>query len=119
MYVEPITCLLTTTRAKSHEEFTTLGGWRPAKCSQTLTFQRQSKDFLVVIGAWLTHSVCSMAEPDRQLSHPPARPRYRWPLFVLAAFVLAILLAVLWLSFEVRRTARIRQLNSPGGQFSP
>jgi hypothetical protein len=55
-------------------------------------------------GALLRH----MAEPDT-----PERPRrYRWPIFVIIGLVLAILLAALWMSFEVRRTERIRRLNS-------
>lgn len=36
-------------------------------------------------------------------------PKPRWPLFLLGAFVLAILLAVLWVSVEVRR---VRQFQS-------
>jgi len=40
--------------------------------------------------------------------------RYKWPWFVLAAVLLGVLLAVLWLSWEVERTRRIRDLNAPG-----
>jgi len=45
---------------------------------------------------------------------PPAgaRPRYKWPWFLLAAVVLAIVLAVLWMSKEVERLRRIRDANS-------
>ena len=42
-----------------------------------------------------------------------ARPRYRWPWFLLAAFLAAILLAVLWMSREVERARRIRDANTP------
>jgi hypothetical protein len=42
----------------------------------------------------------------------PAKPTYRWPWFVLAAVILAIVLAVIWMSFEVRKTKRIQELNS-------
>jgi hypothetical protein len=42
-------------------------------------------------------------------SNQDPKPRYRWPWFVLAAFVLAVALAVLWLSFEVRRLRRQRE----------
>jgi len=45
----------------------------------------------------------------------PAR-RYTWPWFVLAALLAAIVLAVIWLSFEIKRTQRIRDLNAPGHQ---
>ena len=38
---------------------------------------------------------------------------YKWPWFVLAAVLLAIALAVLWMSKEVARTRRIRDLNAP------
>jgi sulfatase modifying factor 1 len=41
------------------------------------------------------------------------RPQYRWPWFVLGGFVLAVLLAVLWMSFEVSKTRRLRDLNAP------
>jgi hypothetical protein len=37
---------------------------------------------------------------------PVPRPRYRWPWFALLAFLLFVLLAVLWMSKEV---ARIKQ----------
>src|SRR5207244_3711321 len=43
----------------------------------------------------------------------PAKPRYRWPWLLLAAFLLAILLAVLWMNKEIERTKRIRDFNSP------
>ena len=42
--------------------------------------------------------------------HAPT-PRYRWPYFLLAAVVLAIVLAVIWVNHEVQRTRRNRQLN--------
>ena len=41
------------------------------------------------------------------------RRRYVWPRYVLAAFIAAVLLAMLWLSFEIRRTERIQKLNAP------
>ncbi|HLH56588.1 MAG TPA: hypothetical protein VKY92_23590 [Verrucomicrobiae bacterium] len=41
----------------------------------------------------------------------PGRRTYIWPWAVLAAFVAAVLLAILWLSFEIRRTQRIRDAN--------
>lgn len=39
----------------------------------------------------------------------PARPRYRWPWFLLAGVLLGIVLAVIWLSAEVRRVKERRQ----------
>ena len=38
-------------------------------------------------------------------------PRYRWPRFVLAALLLGIALAVLWMSVAVRRTRELRESN--------
>jgi len=49
--------------------------------------------------------------PD-QNEPPPERPHYRWPWFVLGAFVLAVILAVLWMSAEVRRQTQYRKLNT-------
>jgi hypothetical protein len=57
----------------------------------------------------MAHSAKDLAD------HPPHR-RYTWPWFVLAAFVAGIILAILWLSVEIRHTQRIRDLNSPGIQ---
>ena len=55
--------------------------------------------------------------------------RYTWPWFVLVAVLLAIALAVAWMSKEIARTRRIRDLNAPAapvnrgatsfGPFSP
>jgi hypothetical protein len=54
----------------------------------------------------------SMEEPKASgENHPP--PRYRWPWMVLGAVVLGIIMAVLWMSREVDRMRRIRDLNSP------
>jgi hypothetical protein len=44
---------------------------------------------------------------------PEAARRYAWPWWVLGAVVLAVLLAVLWMSREIARTRRIRDLNAP------
>jgi hypothetical protein len=41
------------------------------------------------------------------------QPTYRWPRFVLAAFILAVVLAVIWMSYAVKRTRALRELNSP------
>jgi formylglycine-generating enzyme required for sulfatase activity len=44
----------------------------------------------------------------------PAEPvRYRWPWFVLAGFILAVVLAIAWMSREVQRTRRIREASDP------
>jgi hypothetical protein len=44
---------------------------------------------------------------------------YTWPWFVLAAVLLAIALAVAWMSKEIERTRRIRDLNAPAPQSGP
>jgi len=50
-----------------------------------------------------------MNGPDEK----PPPPRYRWPWFVLAAFLLAVALAILWMSFEVRKVEQERNVNAP------
>jgi hypothetical protein len=39
--------------------------------------------------------------------------RYKWPWFVLAAFLLGVALAVLWVSFAVKKVERERDVNAP------
>ena len=39
--------------------------------------------------------------------------RHRWPWFVLAVFLLGVALAVLWISFEVRKVEQERDVNAP------
>jgi hypothetical protein len=48
-----------------------------------------------------------------------ARRRYVWPWFVLVAILAAIVLAILWLSVEIERTRRVRDLSVPATQRSP
>lgn len=48
---------------------------------------------------------------DNETSPPPAR--YVWPWFLLTAVVLAVLLAILWVSAEVRRTREQQQYRIP------
>jgi hypothetical protein len=43
--------------------------------------------------------------------NPPRR--YKWPWFVLAAFILFVLLAIVWMSFAVRNVERERDSNPP------
>lgn len=58
-----------------------------------------------------------MADHTKKKDRPSSsRRRYAWPWFVLAAFLGAIVLAVIWLSFEIARTRRIRDLNAPARQ---
>jgi hypothetical protein len=43
---------------------------------------------------------------------PPKR-NHKWPWFVLAAIILFVLLAVLWMSFAVHREKQERDFNAP------
>jgi hypothetical protein len=44
---------------------------------------------------------------------PPPKRRYRWPWVVLAAFLLWVLLAILWMSVAVRRVEERRDFSAP------
>ena len=49
-----------------------------------------------------------------KMDEPNEKPRrYRWPWFVLAAFVLGVALAILWMVFEIRTVERERNPNVP------
>ena len=50
---------------------------------------------------------------------PKNQRRYTWPWFVLAAVLLAIALAAAWMSKEIERTRRIRDLNAPAAPAKP
>ena len=41
---------------------------------------------------------------------------YTWPWWVLGALLLAVVLAILWMSHEVARTRMIRDLSAPAPQ---
>jgi hypothetical protein len=56
-----------------------------------------------------------MAESSHE-ARTGERRRYIWPWFVLAAVVLAVVLAVLWLSVAIERTRRQREWNNPAPQ---
>jgi hypothetical protein len=48
------------------------------------------------------------------MDEPNEKPRrYKWPWFALAAFLLGAALAVLWLSFDIRKVEQERNLNAP------
>ena len=49
-----------------------------------------------------------------KMDEPNEKPRrYRWPWFVLAAFLLAVALAIVWMSFAVHREKQERDVNAP------
>jgi hypothetical protein len=61
----------------------------------------------------LPHLIDVMADAtNKNQAQDSVHRRYNWPWFVLAAVLAAFALAVLWLSFEIQRTRRIRDLNS-------
>jgi hypothetical protein len=49
-----------------------------------------------------------------KMDEPNEKPRrYRWPWFVLAAFLLGVALAILWMIFEIRIVEQERSPNAP------
>ena len=67
---------------------------------------------LSVLGSTL-HPMSAMTKAMGNPPEPRSQRRYTWPWLVLAAVLLAIVLAILWMSREVERTRRIRDLNRP------
>ena len=50
------------------------------------------------------------------MNGPNGKPRrYKWPWFVLAAFLLGVALAVLWMIFDVRTVEQERNLKCAVG----
>lgn len=47
------------------------------------------------------------------------KTNYRWPWFVLAAVLLGIVLAILWMSYAVHREKEERNFNAPLPTQSP
>jgi hypothetical protein len=45
--------------------------------------------------------------------------RYKWPWFVLAAVLVGIVLAVVWVSFAVKKVERERNFNAPPPNGAP
>jgi len=93
------------------EDLPSLEDPKPSKWVQPLIFGLQSKDFLVVpqpVSGLLLKVVTEVREKTAE----PVRHKYTWPRFVVAAIILAVVLAAIWMSFEIRRAQRIRELNS-------
>jgi hypothetical protein len=69
--------------------------------------------------------VCKALNPSSMDAGPNDQPganprrRYVWPWFVLGALILAVVLAILWMSQEIARTKRIRDANSPNAPMRP
>jgi hypothetical protein len=48
------------------------------------------------------------------MDEPNEKPhRYKWPWFVLAAFLLGVALAILWMTFDIRKVEQERNPNAP------
>jgi hypothetical protein len=47
------------------------------------------------------------------------QPKRLWPWFVLAGFLLGILLTILWLSWEIKRVKRIRESTAGQAGIAP
>jgi hypothetical protein len=48
------------------------------------------------------------------MNEPNENPRrYKWPRFVLAAVVLGIILAIIWMGYAVHREKQERDFNAP------
>lgn len=56
---------------------------------------------------WKVVNITEMIEPHEK------PPRYKWPWFVLAAVVLFIALAILWMSIAVHREREERGFDQP------
>lgn len=48
-----------------------------------------------------------------ELDETPPKRNYKWPWFVLAAVLLFLALAALWVSFAVKNVERERDVNAP------
>ena len=58
---------------------------------------------------WL-RIIATIVRMDEQGGTPQ---RYRWPWFVLAAFLLGVALAIVWMSYAVHRERQERDVNAP------
>ena len=63
----------------------------------------------------LCDSQTAMNEPGDNLP----KQNYKWPWFALAAAVLAIVLAVVWMTFAVRKVERERDFSGPLPSSAP
>lgn len=50
---------------------------------------------------------------------PPSPRTYRWPWVLMAAVIVAVVAAVLWMKSEIQKTRRIRDASSPTLTNSP
>jgi hypothetical protein len=57
----------------------------------------------------------AMNEPAENLP----KPNYQWPWFALAAVLLAIVLAIVWMTFAVRKIKRERDFSAPLPSSAP
>jgi hypothetical protein len=86
------------------------------KCKQDVG---EAENCVVAGGVMVASCGRCMTNDVGNLPDPRGKPRYTWPWFVLAAVLLAIALAVLWMSHEIERIRRIRDLNAPVPRTDP
>ena len=60
-----------------------------------------------------------MQPDEKQSESDRTKPRYVWPWFVLAAVLLGVLMAFLWMTKEIRRARLVRDLSAPAPQVGP
>ena len=100
-----------------------LEGLRSFKYAGTCHHQLRNQDGycerdICIVSGGTMRACCETGMTNDAANGPEPRKqrRYTWPWFVLAAVLLAITLAVLWMSKEVERTRRIRDLNAPASR---
>jgi len=59
------------------------------------------------------HQSCFAATIIRMDDQNESPQRYQWPRFVLAAFLLAVVRAIVWMCFAVHREKQERDVNAP------
>jgi hypothetical protein len=96
---------------KGHNHLSTL---KPATaCGECKEDVSRPDIGIVLANAMRASCGCCMTNQSGTPPPPESQRRYKWPWFVLAAVLLAIALAVLWMSQEIARTRHIRDLNEP------
>jgi hypothetical protein len=67
---------------------------------------------------WVTKQMATVTDRryNRFVNEPdeiPPKQNYNWPWFVMAAVLLGIILAVLWMNIAVKREKQERDFNAP------
>ena len=70
---------------------------------------------MIFLPAELCDNQTAMSEPGDDLP----KPKYRWPWFAAAAAVLAVVLAVVWMTFAVKKLESERDFSAPLPSSAP